>query len=223
MGQCAFAQAWQKRHLAADFAPLIFLEGSFMSHFRLARLCLLLAAVGLNTAPALMTSAHAQKADAAAPANNVRPELFKLLDPAQLQPLLASRNAAELQNRVTQAEAIPNKTPYENYVVNRTKMAQASLAGNDAGVAAAAEEVLKSGFEPKENQSKLVLAIADIQYKLRHASQTLNSRRRSDSAPRPRGPQRPGDGRHEDRHRTAAGDRQHLRRPDRRDQRLLGH
>jgi tetratricopeptide (TPR) repeat protein len=141
-----------------------------MSHFRLARLCLLLAAVGLNSAPALMTSAHAQKADAAAaaPANNVRPELFKLLDPAQLQPLIASKNAAELQNRVTQAEAIPNKTPYETYVVNRTKMVQASLAGNDAGVAAAAEEVLKSGFEPKENQSKLVLAIADIQYKAKN-------------------------------------------------------
>ncbi len=48
-----------------------------MSHFRLARLCLLLAAVGLNTAPALMTSAHAQK-EAAAPANTVRPELAKI-------------------------------------------------------------------------------------------------------------------------------------------------
>jgi hypothetical protein len=154
-----------------------------MSHFRLARLCLLLAAVGLNTAPALMTSAHAQKADAAAaaPANNVRPELFKLLDPAQLQPLIASRNTAELQNRVTQAEAIPNRTPYENYVVNRTKMVQASLAGNDAGVAAAAEEVLKSGFEPKENQAKLVLAIADIQYKAKNYPAAVEQLKRYES------------------------------------------
>ena len=36
-----------------------------MSHFRLARLCLLLAAVGLNTAPALMTYGFAAPALAA--------------------------------------------------------------------------------------------------------------------------------------------------------------
>ncbi len=137
-----------------------------MSHFRLARLCLLLAAVGLNTAPALMTSAHAQKeaAPAAAPANSVRPELFKLLDSNAIQPLITAKNAAELQNRITQAEAIPNRTPYENYILNRIKMAHASMTSNDAGILAAAEEVVKSGFEPKDTQAKLVLAMANIQY-----------------------------------------------------------
>ena len=134
-----------------------------MSHFRLARLCLLLAAVGLNTAPALMTSAHAQK-EAAAPANTVRPELAKLLDSAAVQPLIAAKNTTELQSRITQAEAIPNKTPYETYVLNRIKMSHASLTNNDAGIMAAADEVVKSGFEPKETQAKLVLAIANIQY-----------------------------------------------------------
>ena len=134
-----------------------------MSHFRLARLCLLLAAVGLNTAPALMTSAHAQK-EAAAPANTVRPELAKLLDSNAVQPLITAKNATELQARITQAEAIPNKTPYENYILNRIKMAHASLTGNDAGILAAAEEVVKSGFEPKDTQAKLVLAMANIQY-----------------------------------------------------------
>jgi hypothetical protein len=137
-----------------------------MSHFRLARLCLLLAAVGLNTAPALMTSAHAQKeaAPAAAAANTVRPELFKLLDSATIQQLIAAKNTAELQTRITQAEAIPNKTPYENYIVNRIKMTHASMTNNDAAIVASAEEVIKSGFEPKETQAKLVLAIANIQY-----------------------------------------------------------
>ena len=136
-----------------------------MSHFRLARLCLLLAAVGLNAAPALMTSAHAQKdAPAAAPANSVRPELFKLLDSNAIQPLMTSKNSAELQNRITQAEAIPNRTPYENYILNRIKMAHASMTNNDAGILAAAEEVVKSGFEPKDTQAKLVLAMANIQY-----------------------------------------------------------
>ncbi|MGJ9419448.1 tetratricopeptide repeat protein [Massilia sp. CMS3.1] len=136
-----------------------------MSHFRLARLCLLLAAVGLNTAPALMTSAHAQKEAApAAPANTVRPELAKVLDSNTIQPLIAAKNAAEVQNRITQAEAIPNKTPYETYILNRIKMAHASMTGNEAGIMTAAEEVVKSGFEPKDMQAKLVLAIANIQY-----------------------------------------------------------
>ena len=151
-----------------------------MSHFRLARLCLLLAAVGLNTAPALMTSAHAQKADApaAAQANTVRPELYKLIDSAQIQQLVAAKNTAELQNRVNQAEALPNKTPYETYAVNRVKMVLASISGNDAGVAAAAEEVIKSGFEPKESQAKLVLAIADVQYKAKNYGATVEQLKR---------------------------------------------
>lgn len=134
-----------------------------MSHFRLARLCLLLAAVGLNSAPALMTSAHAQK-EAAAPANTVRPELAKILDSAAVQPLIAAKNTTELQSRIAQAEALPNKTPYETYVLNRIKMSHASLTNNDAGILAAADEVVKSGFEPKETQAKLVLAMANIQY-----------------------------------------------------------
>jgi hypothetical protein len=154
-----------------------------MSHFRLARLCLLLAAVGLNTAPALMTSAHAQKADAAAaaPANNVRPELFKLLDQNTLQQLIAAKNTAELQSRITQAEALPNKTPYENYVVNRLKMVNASLSGNDAGVLAAADEVIKSGFEPKDAQVKLVLAMADIQYRAKNYGAAVEQLKRYES------------------------------------------
>jgi len=155
-----------------------------MSHFRLARLCLLLAAVGLNTAPALMTSAHAQKkaeAPAAAPANTVRPELYKLLDPAQIQPLVTSKNAAELQNRIAQADAMPNKTPYENYVLNRIKMVHASISGNDAGIAQYADEVVKSGFEPKESSAQLVLAIADVQYKAKNYPAAIEQIKRYES------------------------------------------
>jgi hypothetical protein len=153
-----------------------------MSHFRLARLCLLLAAVGLNTAPVLMTSAHAQKAAApAAPATTVRPELAKILDSAQVQQLISTKNMTELQNRITQAEALPNKTPYESYVVNRIKMVHASVSGNDAGVLAAADEVLKSGFEPKDAQPKLVLAMADIQYKAKNYGASIEQLKRYES------------------------------------------
>lgn len=154
-----------------------------MSHFRLARLCLLLAAVGLNTAPALMTSAHAQKGDApaAAPANTVRPELFKLIDSAQVQQLVAAKNFTELQNRITQADAIPNKTPYENYVLNRTKLVYGSASGNDAVLISAVEAVNASGFEPKETQAKLVLAVAELQYKAKNYNAAVEQVKRYES------------------------------------------
>ena len=79
-----------------------------MSQFRFARLALMLAALGLNAAPVLMHSASAQdkNAPAAQPKPDaVRPELFKLLDPAQIKPLMDAKNYTEVQNRVTQAEA----------------------------------------------------------------------------------------------------------------------
>lgn len=154
-----------------------------MSHFRLARLCLLLAAVGLNTAPVLMTSAHAQKAaaPAAAPANSVRPEMAKLFDPAQVQPMITSKNLTELQNRITQADALANKTPYETYVVNRMKMVHASAGGNDAVFLATAEQVLQSGFEPKDSAPKLALAMADVQYKAKNYTASVEQLKRYES------------------------------------------
>jgi hypothetical protein len=63
--------------------------------------------------------------------DTVRPELFKLLDPAQIKPLMDAKNYTEVQNRVTQAEAFPDKTPYETYVLNRMKLSLATAKGND--------------------------------------------------------------------------------------------
>ena len=82
-----------------------------MSQFRLARISLLMAALGLNAMPALMTSAHAQAKPAAAPAaaadaakaDNVRPELFKLLDPNKVKELMAAKKFDEVQANITAA------------------------------------------------------------------------------------------------------------------------
>ena len=60
-----------------------------MTKFRLARISLILAALGLNAAPAILgASAHAaEKAAPApeAPKDVVRPEMYKLIDPAQIK------------------------------------------------------------------------------------------------------------------------------------------
>jgi hypothetical protein len=138
-----------------------------MSQFRLARLAVMLAAVGL--APALMNNAFAQKKDdkpAAAEQKgpSVRPELLKLVDPAQMKTLLDAKNFTEAQNRITQAEALPNLTPYESYVINRMKLSLGSVSGNDAVAIQALESVLGSGFLPATDKDNFMQALGNMYY-----------------------------------------------------------
>lgn len=149
-----------------------------MSQFRLARISLMLAAIGLNAAPALMTSAHAQKTPApaaapAAPAETVRPELFKLLDPTAIKQLMTDKNYAELQNRITQADAFPNKTPYETYVLDRMKLALGSATGNDAMAMAALEAVIASGRMAPQDQADFVLALGNYYYNAKNYTKAI--------------------------------------------------
>jgi tetratricopeptide (TPR) repeat protein len=150
-----------------------------MSQFRFARLALMLAAIGLNAAPALMQSASAQKGATvptaptgpngqpgapAQPADAVRPELFKLLDPAQIKPLLDAKNYSEVQNRLTQAEAVPNKTPYEVYVLNRMKLTLATATNDEKLQQSALEAILASGKLPEADKPNFTQALAVMYY-----------------------------------------------------------
>jgi hypothetical protein len=138
-----------------------------MSQFRFARLALMLAAIGLNAAPALMHSASAQNKDApaaAAPADAVRPELYKLLDPAQTKALMDAKNYTELQNRLTQAEAIANRTPYENYILNRTKLSLATGTRDDKLLQSSLEAIIASGKLPAADAPRFTKALADSYY-----------------------------------------------------------
>jgi tetratricopeptide (TPR) repeat protein len=140
-----------------------------MSNFRLARISLMLAAIGLNAAPALMASAHAQKAAPAAaapaaPQDTVRPDLFKLLDPTAVKQLMTEKKYADVQARITQAEAFPDKTPYETYVLDRMKVALGSATANDAMAMAALEAVIASGRMPAADQAEFILALGNYNY-----------------------------------------------------------
>lgn len=122
-----------------------------MSHFRLARISLMLAAIGLNAAPALMTSAHAQAKPAAeAPKETVRPELYKLLDPAKIKALVAEKKFDEAKASVAAAEAFPNRSPFETYVTDRTKLLVSSASADDKSAMTALEAVLASGRLDKQ-------------------------------------------------------------------------
>lgn len=137
-----------------------------MSQFRFARLFMLLAAIGLNTAPALMHSANAQQKDEKAPAEQkgptVRPEVYKLIDPTAVKAAMDAKNYAEVQNRLTQAEAIPNLTPYENYAINRMKLSLGATTGNNALAIPAIQAVIDSGFLQPQDKDSFLEALASM-------------------------------------------------------------
>jgi tetratricopeptide (TPR) repeat protein len=181
--------------LSFIFCPLI--EGFSMSQFRLVRITLVLAAIGLNAAPALMTGAYGQRTpapqpqadprnldralarglDAAAAAapqpDTVNPALFKLLDPVAVKQLMAEKKYADVQARITQADAFPNKTPYETYVLDRMKVALGSATGNDAMVMTALEAVIASGRLPAADQAEFTLGLGNYNYNAKNYAKAI--------------------------------------------------
>lgn len=149
-----------------------------MAQFRLARLCLMLAAIGVS-APALVSSAHAQQKSntpAAAPAaakDTVRPDMFKLLDPAAIKGLMDAKNFTEVQNRITQAEAMPNRTPYEDYVINRMKLSWALGTENTAVAIPTMEAVLASGRLEKADTLNYYQALGDANYNTKNYAKAI--------------------------------------------------
>lgn len=150
-----------------------------MAQFRLARLCLMLAAIGV-TAPALVSSAHAQeKSDAAATAaqaaakDTVRPELFKLLDPAAIKPLIDAKNFGEVKNRIAQAEAIPNRTPYEDYVLNRMKLSLAIGSEDNAAMMPILEAILASGRLSQPETLTYYQALGDANFNAKNYAKAI--------------------------------------------------
>ena len=137
-----------------------------MSQFRFARISLILAALGLNAVPTLLTSAHAQAAPpaAAAKSDSVRAEIFKLLDPAKVNPMLAAKQYAELRANITASEAFASLTPYEVYVINRNKLALGHATGNNPMAIAALEQVISSGRLDAKEKLDFIEALGGTYY-----------------------------------------------------------
>ena len=154
-----------------------------MFQFRLARISLMFAAIGLNAAPALMTAAHAQKTAAAAaavvaPAETVRPALFKLLDPAVVKQLMAEKKYADVQARLAEADAVAAKTPYEVYVIDRMKVALGVGTGNDAMAMAALEAVINTGRLQGQEQGDFILTLGNFHYNAKNYPKAIEWFRR---------------------------------------------
>ena len=147
-----------------------------MSHLRFARVSLILATLGLNLAPALLgAGAHAQTkpssaelaaaaAAATAKQETVRPEMYKLLNPAIFKDMLAAKQYPELTERINQADAMANKTPYESYVINRMRGSLGTASGNDQMMMQGSLAAIASGLLTPAEQSDFVLAMANKYY-----------------------------------------------------------
>lgn len=137
-----------------------------MSQFRLARISLLLAAIGLQAVPALITSVHAQD-KAAAPAakqDQMSEAVFKVADPKKVQEMLTAKNFAGVQAAISAGEAVPTRTPYDSYVLTRMKVALASATKNDAMLTESLEAAIASSYLSKAELSEFVYTLANNYY-----------------------------------------------------------
>jgi len=137
-----------------------------MSQFRIARISLLLAA--LIAAPAVMNVAHAQSKPAepaaAESADKVSQEFIKLANPAEISPLLAAKNFAEVKKRLDAAAALPKLNAYETFILNRMRVALGSASQDDAMATAALEAVINSGRLTPQEQKQFIEALGNMYY-----------------------------------------------------------
>ena len=127
-----------------------------MSQFRFAPIAVLLAAIGLNMAPALVgvsTAAYAQ---------SMRPELGKPLQAAQ--DLIKSKKYKDALAKIREADAVANKTPAEIFTIERMRGSAAASAGDTATAARSFEAVIESGKLPPGEQLKYIQAVAGMFY-----------------------------------------------------------
>lgn len=120
--------------------------------------------IGLNLlrAGALAAALLLAQAAPALAQNTVRPEVGKPLQAADS--LFKSKKYREALAKVAEAEAVSGKTPYETYIIQRTRGSIAAAAGDHASAARDFEAVIASGRNTGAEQLKLVQAVAGLHY-----------------------------------------------------------
>jgi len=92
----------------------------------------------------------------------VRPEVGKPLQAAV--EALKARRAKDALARVREAQAVPDKTPYENYLVTRVHGQAAAAAGDNATAAKALEDASNSSAAPENERLQLLAGAASAYY-----------------------------------------------------------
>ncbi len=116
-------------------------------------LCALFLAAGLAVPG---SAAWAQKAEA------VRPEVGKPLQAAQA--LIKQRKGREALAEIAKAEAVGNRTAYENFLIQQMRGSAAVAAGDHDSAIKAFEAVLASGRVSGRDEQQMVQAVAVAYY-----------------------------------------------------------
>jgi predicted Zn-dependent protease len=116
----------------------------------------LLAALAFAAAAGWPGASFAQKAE------SVRPEVGKPLQAAQA--LVKQRKGREALNEVAKAEAVPNRTPYENFLIQQMRGSAAVAAGDSDTAIRAFEAVLGSGRVSGREAVGMTQAVAVAYY-----------------------------------------------------------
>ncbi len=123
--------------------------------------------IGLNTlrTGALAVALLLVPAAAALAQNTVRPEVGKPLQAADS--LFKAKKYREALAKVAEADAASGKTPYETYVITRTRGSIAAAAGDHAAAARDFEAVIATNRNTGAEQLKLIQAVAGLHYHAR--------------------------------------------------------
>jgi hypothetical protein len=111
---------------------------------------------------ALMFGAAGFEANAQQPANSVRPEVGRPLQAAQAY--VKQRKGREAMAEIAKAEAVPNRTAYENQVIAQMKAAASSAAGDNDATIRNNSALLESGRVSGREAVTLVQGIAVAHY-----------------------------------------------------------
>jgi outer membrane protein assembly factor BamD (BamD/ComL family) len=125
-----------------------------MIHQRFKRAIVAAAFGGFAALAMLPVASHA--------ADTLRPEIAKPLNDAQT--LYHAHNYQGALGKIAQAAAVPNKTPYETYMVEEMRGAAAIAAGDNATAAQAYESLLASGKLTGADEQHTAAALAGIYF-----------------------------------------------------------
>lgn len=134
-----------------------------MIHQRFKRAVIAAAFGGLTALAALPAVSFA--------ADTLRPEVAKPLNDAQT--LYHAHNFQGALGKIAQAAAVPNKTPYESYMVEEMRGAAAAAAGDSAVAAQAYETLLASGRLTGADEQRTTAALAGIYFQSKNYPQAI--------------------------------------------------
>ncbi|WP_043287252.1 tetratricopeptide repeat protein [Paraburkholderia oxyphila] len=139
---------------------------------RFKRVAAALAVSGLSALAVLPVAAHA--------ADTLRPDVAKPLNDAQN--LYRAHHYEEALGKIAQAAAVPNKTPYETYMVEEMRGAAAVAAGQNGVAAQAWESLLASGQLKGEDEQRTTAALAGIYFQQKNYAQAIKVAQRYQKA-----------------------------------------